>query len=177
MRMGRQAAGLTQRELAERVGISQTTVSRLEAGQRIASLSPEAIEAISKEVNTPIMELIAGSPMGYLADQRPLTEFRAYCPNLACLSNQELSKAGTGTWTHIMDCPYPPSMWEQIEYCIQCRHRLVKQCPKCGQPIISAEYLFCARCGRKLRDEVTEETIAKWRKRYPQLPAVTRVSP
>jgi DNA-binding XRE family transcriptional regulator len=175
--MGRQAAGLTQRELAECVGISQTTVSRVEAGQRIASLRPETIEAISKEVNTPIMELIAGSPMGYLADQRPLTEFRVYCPNLVCLSNQELTKDGTGTWTHVRAYGYPSSKWEQIEYCDLCKHKLVKQCPKCGQPIIGAESFFCARCGRKLRDQVTEETIAKWKKRYPRMLSVSRGYP
>jgi transcriptional regulator with XRE-family HTH domain len=63
VRKARRAADLSQRELAGRAGISAAYLSRVESGQRIASL--EVLVALAAELEITGLELLAGDARGH----------------------------------------------------------------------------------------------------------------
>lgn len=80
LRQLRQAAGLTQLQLAERAGVADATVSRIERG-RIASPSMDFAEALADALGVPVVELFEATkkivPDGLrLCDRRLLAIIR-----------------------------------------------------------------------------------------------------
>lgn len=62
----RKRQGLTQVQLAERLGVTQKSVSRWETGRNLPDLS--LLEPLSKELKVTLAELLAGEPMEWQAE-------------------------------------------------------------------------------------------------------------
>jgi len=57
LKQAREQAGLTQIELAERVGCDQSVISRIESGQRALTL--DRLKSIAKALGVPLAQLLA----------------------------------------------------------------------------------------------------------------------
>ncbi|HLV18438.1 MAG TPA: helix-turn-helix transcriptional regulator [Pseudomonas sp.] len=57
LKQAREQAGLTQIELAERVGCDQSVISRIESGQRAVTL--QRLKHIAKALGVPLAQLLA----------------------------------------------------------------------------------------------------------------------
>ena len=58
LRIHRHLAGLSQRELAERIGRSQPWIHRAELGKNGAAVSPDDAAALANALQTPIEKLL-----------------------------------------------------------------------------------------------------------------------
>jgi transcriptional regulator with XRE-family HTH domain len=57
LKQAREQTGLTQIELAERVGCDQSVISRIESGQRALTL--DRLKSIAKALGVPLAQLLA----------------------------------------------------------------------------------------------------------------------
>ena len=142
LKRGRLAAGLTQSELAEKVGCKQSALSMLERG-RLTAVSKETLAKIAEETG---VELPAGAvpaaAAGSAAVSAALPAGFAFCPNCDCLSNLPyfvgpellllpLGSAGDGA------------------HCAVCGEILARVCPACGAPVRRGGGC-CTACGAPL---------------------------
>jgi transcriptional regulator with XRE-family HTH domain len=159
----RQDAGLTQRELAERTGLTQTQICRIEMGGRLQQPSLSMLKVLAEGAQVALSELVNGTPLERLLVDEPLDEDSGqhvhYCPNPFCTRNKILSSEGRTyrvRWTSLERVRRQE--FSQIDFCGHCGRRLVKVCPHCGKRIRKAPEYFCCRCGNQIHEGPSAET-------------------
>lgn len=138
LRRGRLAAGLTQNELAEKVGCKQSALSMLERG-RVSAVSRETLAKIAEAVGVALPEgavpaaaaVAAALPLGF-----------AFCPNFECLSNLPYFVGG-----ELLLLPLGSA--GDGAHCAVCGEILARTCPACGAPVRRGGGC-CGRCGAPL---------------------------
>ena len=75
----RNALGITQAQLAERVGVDTETVSRFERGKHLPSL--KTLERLAGELTTTIADLLAEQPVGADDDALIITAWLSNLPD------------------------------------------------------------------------------------------------
>ena len=134
LRDARRAKGLTQAELARRVGCQQSAISMMEAG-RTSALSRETLAKISAELGVP---LPAPDATPATTDAAPAAG-QPFCPDPACPSNVPFAvNGGLLFWPR----PQPVAGGAQ---CAFCGEVLVRACGRCGAP--AATGACCRFCG------------------------------
>ncbi len=133
LREARRAKGLTQADLAQRVGCQQSSVSMMEAG-RVTALAPETRARIAAELGVPL-EPEAGEAVV----AAPPVAGRACCPEPDCPSNVPFVVSGALLF-------WPRGQAAAGErHCAACGEVLVHACGKCGAPVIAGA--CCRDCG------------------------------
>lgn len=142
---------LSQQRLAAEVGVSQATISRLEQGDH-ADLDLRLAAKIARALEVDLREI---SPDA-VADVQP-DDFFAYCAEPFCDSN-ELKRDGAGKPTVYYRSGelYPTRQWDDINFCAQCGHELVKECAECHMRFKHLSN-FCTRCGTQASARPTAE--------------------
>lgn len=138
LRRGRLAAGLTQSELAKKVGCKQSALSMLERG-RFSAVSRETLAKLAAETG---VELPAGAvpPRGASVAAPP--PGRAFCPNCECLSNVPYFVGGELLLL-------PAGSAGGGVHCAVCGELLARVCPACCAPVLRAGGC-CTSCGAPL---------------------------
>ena len=124
LRRGRLAAGLTQNELAEKVGCKQSALSMLERG-RASAVSRATLAKIAEAVG---VELPAGAVPAAAAVAAALPLGFAFCPNFECLSNLPYFVGG-----ELLLLPLGAA--GDGKHCAVCGELLARACPACGAPV------------------------------------------
>ncbi len=167
----RRAAGMTQSELARKVGCQQSAISMFESG-RPESLSEEKVRALAKVLGVDSAAR-PGVPVGPAGSRSVLK----YCPVDDCPSNVPYAVRG-------QVCLAPTLvMAEAAErtHCRDCGELLESACPNdgCGAPVSPGA--FCPACGTAyvtpggLAPEDGKAWIAERRAAIAQLRTVQKV--
>ena len=120
LRVARRAKGLTQAELAQRVGCQQSAVSMMEAG-RTTALAHETLARIAAELG---VTWAATEHAAAPAAARPAGQ--AHCPDPECPSNVPFVVNGA-----LVFWPRPQSA-SGGSHCAWCGEVLARICPACG---------------------------------------------
>ena len=158
----REEAGMTQRELADRTGLSQTQISRMESGGRLQRPSPSMVKILAESMDLSLVELVSRTPLKpmILELDEPMDEDSGhhlhYCPNPFCSRNQ-IKASPVRTYTILWKSAERVMRAEfaQVEFCGHCGTKLIRCCPHCGKRIRQAPEYFCCRCGRQIHDRPT----------------------
>ena len=142
LRRGRLAAGLTQRELAEKVGCKQSALSMLEGG-RPAAVSRETLAKIAHAVGVALPEGTspAAAAAAAAAAAFPPAGF-AFCPDFECPTNMPYF---AGTELLLL----PLGTAGAGRHCAACGELLARACPACGAPVRRGGGC-CTACGAPL---------------------------
>jgi transcriptional regulator with XRE-family HTH domain len=141
----RKEANLSQAQVAEKVGISQTTISRLES-TKVYSGDVAVVAKLARLFKVPLKELLPYLQAGVIGDT-----FFAVCPNPDCEDNSEFPNQVT--WASFRE--YPSSDFSEINFCPTCGTALCKECPSCQRRFDKKFTLFCVRCGARVIDNPT----------------------
>jgi transcriptional regulator with XRE-family HTH domain len=147
---------LSQGELAGFVGVSQTTISRIEKGEQEVGFP--TLAKIARILNVELHEL---SPSAAAAEQplSPDGSFYAFCQNPFCSSNEFGLNDDGGPYIRWRSrTQYDAVDWGDINFCAKCGEDLVKECPKCKLRLRQSGQ-FCTRCGQQL---ATRPTGNEW---------------
>ena len=123
--------GLTQIELAERIGCKQSAVSMFERGNAHA-LSQEKIALVAELLEIPL-------PARNPAPPAATSGLLRYCPLYDCPANKTFVVQGK-----ILALPQPDAAGHG-KHCRFCGELLESRCPGCGQPIEPGA--CCTSCG------------------------------
>ena len=151
----RKAANLTQAQLAEKVGVSQTTISRLEATKTYTG-DVGVVAKLARFFKTPLKELMPYLQSGMIGDT-----FFAFCPNPFCSENT-LDESEGLQWTSFRE--FPASDFADVNFCPGCGTALCKECPSCQRKFDKKFTLFCIRCGTRVCDRPTAEEAERIQK-------------
>ena len=138
LKRGRLAAGLTQSELAEKVGCKQSALSMLERG-RFSAVSRETLAKIAEATG---VELPAGAVPAAALAAAALPAGFAFCPNCDCLSNLPYFVGGELLLLPLGSAGEGP-------HCAICGEILARSCPACGASARRGGGC-CAACGAPL---------------------------
>jgi transcriptional regulator with XRE-family HTH domain len=157
----RQEKELSQEALARRAGLSQTTVSRLEKGEQVAST--QTLAKLARALGTSLAELV---PEDALKAADGDGDTHAFCPNPFCVRNKLTKKDGRAvvfweSWQSVS-----AEKWADVNFCRSCGSDLVKECAGCGKRMAEKGGLYCVRCGEKLTQRPTQD---EWKKIREQL--------
>lgn len=176
VRLARKFLGMSQGDLAQQVGISQSHISRLEAGKRLRTLRPCTIVALGRALNMTGYKLVKGTLVeSMVMDASGAPEDGvAFCPNPFCSTNTIQKIAGSVRIVWTSQRRLLPAAWRQCRFCAFCGEPLVKDCRACGWPIRSAGDRYCRRCQEPVNERPTEkEWQAMRRDDLPGLPGAT----
>lgn len=140
LRRGRLAVGLTQSELADKVGCKQSALSMLERG-RFSAVSRETLAKIAAEVGVQLPAEATPPAAAAATLALPPLGF-AFCPNPDCLSNLPYFVG-----PELLLLPLGPA--GEGPRCAVCGEILVRACPACGAPA-RRNAGCCADCGAPL---------------------------
>jgi transcriptional regulator with XRE-family HTH domain len=143
----RKAANLSQVQLAEEVGISQATISRLEATQTYSG-DLVLVAKLARFFRIPLKELLP-----YLQADLTRDVFFAFCPNPLCIENT-VTNEGLVDWSSFKE--YPSGDFPDVNFCTTCGTPLCKECPSCQRKFVKFS-LYCIRCGVRVCNRPTEE--------------------
>lgn len=165
----RKELGLTQSELADQVGVSQTKISRLESDLD-GSVDLRLLSKIARALNRPVSELL---PEELAEDlQRTAQDvFYAFCPNPLCRSNAIKRERGDATVYWNSDKQYAQDRFDETNFCPKCGEELVKECPSCKRRRDAQHTLFCITCGQRMYDRPRPD---EWEQIERALPAENR---
>jgi transcriptional regulator with XRE-family HTH domain len=141
----RKAAGLSQAQLAEKLGLSQTTISRLESA-KVFTGDVGVVAKIARFFKTPLKELLPHLDATVTGET-----FFAFCPNPSCFENQTGSPQ---KWKSFKE--YPANDYPEVNFCPSCGTSLCKECPSCQKKFDRKFTLFCVRCGTRVCDPPPE---------------------
>jgi DNA-binding XRE family transcriptional regulator len=133
LREARRAQGLTQAELAQRVGCQQSAVSMMEAG-RVTALAPETRARIAAELGLRL-EGVATERATAAAPVR----VPAFCPEPDCPSNVPFVVNG-----ELVFWPRGASVGGE-RHCVCCGEVLARICGTCGAAVTAGA--CCRDCG------------------------------
>jgi transcriptional regulator with XRE-family HTH domain len=135
LRQARRAKGLTQVDLARRVGCQQSAISMLEAGQ-VAAVARATLEKIAAEVG---VTLAAAADAASAAEEARAVAGWARCPDPECPSNVPYVVSGALLfWSR-------PQPADTGRHCAWCGEVLTRACPACGAP--AGVGACCRLCG------------------------------
>ena len=134
LREARREKGLTQAQLAQRVGCQQSAVSMMEAG-RSTALARETLVRIAAELGV-VLESAEDVPVAVAAAPVP---GRAFCPDPECPSNVPFAVNGA-----LLFWPRPQPV-PGGRHCACCGEVLVSACTRCGSP--AGAGACCRDCG------------------------------
>ncbi len=161
----RREADLSQSLLAERSGLSQQMLSRLENGGKIQRVPMAILRAVAEGLSLDLHDLVKGTSLDKHvedeADEDPGVHL-CYCPNVFCgLNNIQQYRLGGYelAWSSVQTMT--AREWRELEFCGHCGTRLVKACPHCSKRIRKAPEFFCSRCGKQI-DEGPHEHQRKY---------------
>jgi transcriptional regulator with XRE-family HTH domain len=158
----RQAKSLSQEALAKAAGLSQTTVSRLEKGEQVAST--QTLAKLARALGTSLADLVPQEALN--ASDGDGDIFHAFCANAFCVRNKMAKKDGRAVVYWESWQPVPAQKWADVNFCRSCGNDLVKECPGCSKRMTEKGGLFCVRCGEKLTKRPTSD---EWKKINEQL--------
>lgn len=154
----REHAGITQRDLAKKVRVSQATISRLESSAEPPS-DILLLSRLARELDTTFSELAPGIELrsGTHEIEREGEFFFSFCPNPFCQRNKRdmLNGAHVMYWTSYDG--FPCSEFNEVNYCESCGTELVKECPNCQKRLGKKWTRFCTRCGKRIIERPTDE--------------------
>jgi DNA-binding XRE family transcriptional regulator len=134
LRAARRAKGLTQAQLAQRVGCQQSAVSMMEAG-RVTALAPETRERIAAELGV----VLAGATESPVVAVVVPVAGRAFCTEPDCPTNVPFVVSGVLLfWPRVQAVPGG-------RHCAACGEVLAQACGKCGAPVAAGA--CCRDCG------------------------------
>ncbi len=133
LREARRAKGVTQAELAQRVGCQQSAISMMEAG-RVTALAPETRARIAAELG---VLLEAGTSECAVAAAP--ARVRAFCPDPDCPSNVPFVVSGA-----LVFWPRGESVAGD-RHCACCGEVLARSCGRCGAAVTAGA--CCRDCG------------------------------
>ncbi len=151
----RKAQGLSQAELAEVVGVSQATISRLEKEEYEPSL--QLLAKIAKALDLELRDVVPAGELAALLGQRGLEQFYCFCPNPLCDGNEILKKDGNAKVLWRSGAFYPTDRFEEVNFCTRCGEELAKDCPGCGRRLEDKGSRFCISCGTEIVGRPTED--------------------
>jgi len=134
LREARRAKGLTQADLAQRVGCQQSAVSMMEAG-RATALAHETLTRIAAELGV-ALESAASTPAAAIAAP---SFGRVFCTDPECPSNVPFVVSGA-----LVFWPRPQPV-SGGRHCACCGEVLSNVCGKCGAPAMAGA--CCKDCG------------------------------
>ncbi len=132
LRLARREKGLTQAELAQRVGCQQSAISMMESG-RMSALARETLEKIASELGV-ALEGATSAPM----ISTPLAG-HAFCTDPECPANVPFVVGN-----ELLFWPRPQPM-AGGRHCACCGEVLASVCVKCGTP--AGGGACCGACG------------------------------
>lgn len=163
----RKNAELTQVELAARVGVSQTTISRIEASEDQPS-DLGVVARIARALNQRLADLVPEDDLDEFFGTGDQT-FYAFCPNPLCRQNRyERAKDGNPVVYWKSWEPYPLGEFERVNFCPFCGEKLTKQCPDCTRKLPASYVRFCITCGKRICDRPTEAEWARIREKLEE---------
>ncbi len=146
----RKEADISQSLLAERAGLTQCMLSRLETAGRIQRVPVPVLRALAEGLEMDLAELVKGTPLDrHVKDEVDEDPGRhvVYCPNPICGLNRVHTNS-EGWWLEWSSQEaMASSEWQQMDICGRCGTRLIKACPQCGKRIRRAPEFYCSRCG------------------------------
>lgn len=134
LRAARRAKGLTQVELAQRVGCQQSAVSMMESG-RATALARETLVRIAGELGV-VLEDATATSSSVVMSSPPAS---AYCTEPECPSNIPFVVSGA-----LIFWPRPQPV-AGGRHCAFCGEVLARVCGTCGAP--AAAGACCRECG------------------------------
>lgn len=153
----REAKGISQRDLAEAAGLSQSYISKLENSPKDGG-SLADLGRIASALDVPLVELLEGTSLANWVGPQG-DEFLAFCPNPFCKTNKYFWNHDSGhasvRWESA--ATYDAVCFEETNFCGDCGRRLVKQCPSCKASLANAGERFCRRCGKRIHEYPTEK--------------------
>jgi len=151
----RKSQNLSQAELAEKVGVSQSTISRFEKGD--LELSLQVLAKIARTLDVTVREIVSQETFYEFLGQQDQETFYAFCPNPFCDLNKLDNKDGTPHvyWKSGSKC----AAWQfdEINYCSHCGTDLVKECSSCGRKFEERNTRFCVTCGNQITNRPTDK--------------------
>ena len=135
LRDARRAKGLTQAELAQRVGCQQSAVSMMEAG-RTTALARETLMRIAAELGV----VVESASTALLASVTLPMAGAAHCTDPECPSNVPFVVSGA-----LVFWPRPQPALSGGRHCAYCGEVLASACSKCGAP--AGTGACCRACG------------------------------
>lgn len=124
VRLARDAAGLNQKELADKVGCSQALISRLERGEHGATV--ETLSAIEEALNMIPGQLYPSTLMASESHERSLSVFLASPLAKALdppLTDDEIFELKISKWFRRQDLPSPDDWYELVKLLRRVRSR------------------------------------------------------
>jgi putative transcriptional regulator len=153
----RKAKDLSQAQLAESLGVSQATVSRLEKGDYIPSLKIAA--KLGRELGIELKDLLTDEAMRRNHEAAESRRFFAFCPDPFCARNEFKKLNGDPVVLWNSGALYDLDEWEDINFCTHCGSELIKECPGCSRHLEKSGARFCVRCGAKINERPTKEEL------------------
>lgn|GEM_PF-2290013 len=157
---------MSQSDLAEKAGVSQATISRLENAAGDVAVDLRTVHRLSAALRIPVSALIP--PREEVPDRGALPlmmaptehdEFWVVCTNPMCSDNEIIARRGAKPEVVWAWDEFDGGIFEQIQYCSECGGKLLKCCPKCGKWFDRGDTKYCMRCGTRVIPELSDETL------------------
>jgi len=160
----RRTSGLTQVELAKRVGVSQGTISRLESSDGTPDI--RLVARVAKAFNEPLANLIPESIREAILNSQHGDQFFAFCGNPFCKENNLDLRGREPMLYWKSGSSYPVEQFDEVNFCTRCGKELVKECPSCKRRLDRAGIMFCITCGTQISPRPTAEDMKEISRRY-----------
>jgi transcriptional regulator with XRE-family HTH domain len=184
----RRRAGMTQRQMADRAGISQSTIARMEKCDNVNLNTEARLKIMADRLGIPEMDLFTSIYLGKFTEEVLDEEsgpHRLYCPNPLCQRNRivviQKPPSFRIHWTSLETVT--SNEFESMIYCGGCKTRLIRGCPHCGRRIRRAPEHFCSHCSQAVHERPTRQEYVDLVLRYgpcvdamPHLAAATEVA-
>jgi putative transcriptional regulator len=158
----RKEAGLSQEQVAKGIGVSQATISRIEANEQEPSL--QLLAKLTRFLGIELQEVLPSGRLDEMFGYDLPESFYAFCPNPFCARNLYKKDGGNYLVEWKSSLPYSMNRFEEVNFCPSCGTDLVKQCPNCGRLLETQSPRFCIACGTKITERPTEEEWEKIKK-------------
>ena len=157
----RKAKELSQAELAEYIGVSQATISRIENGE--TQLSLQLAAKLARVLEVDLVDIIPEESLRNLTGHVGQEAFYAFCPNPLCVRNkvEKVDNQVLVTWNSGQR--YPSHRYEEVNFCTSCGTALVRECPQCKRLLENPGTWYCMSCGSRITDRPTPDEWAQIR--------------
>lgn len=147
---------LSQGELAKEIGVSQSTISRLESGQQPPE-DARMLSRLARALELPLSELLEGTEVPAHLSTELTSRFWAFCPNPFCNRNRIRGNPDEPAVQWASEQPYDATEFESTNYCSKCGTELAKQCPSCKKPLTERGTRYCVTCGERITERPTTD--------------------
>lgn len=151
----RKRKDLSQKKLAEQVGVSQSTISRIEKAEYPADI--KLLAKIARALDVGINDIVPENFLNNLHEQENQVSFYAFCPSPFCIRNEYYREDGKTYIKWRSYTSYNTSRFDEVNFCTICGDELVKECPNCKKRLEDKGSRFCISCGGRIHKRPTKE--------------------